>query len=157
MTEKRNVVLWAMIGIPTAAVLASLYTMYLAYSGAEPKLPARYVSEGSALDADFARSAVAQAAGVIVELQFLPNGDVVAEISADDPSVLPPSLTLELTHATLPQQDRSITLQRATTERYTGSTPPLPAGRWHGELVSDEWRLRARLDSSASQRMIFGR
>jgi len=157
MTGKRNVTLWAMIGIPTAAVLASLYTMYLAYSGAEPKLPSRYVSEGAALDADFARAAAAAAAGIVVKIEFADDGRIEAQLEASPATDLPDELRLELTHTTLPKEDRSITLQRSSESLYTATTSPLPAGRWLGELSSNEWRLRARLDTTAAPNMVFGR
>ncbi|MCS6947253.1 MAG: FixH family protein, partial [Steroidobacteraceae bacterium] len=55
-------------------------------------------------------------------------------------------LLLRLTHATRPQADREILLQR-TAAGFEGDWPPLPHGPWYVELAPPQrsWFLRARV------------
>jgi hypothetical protein len=148
---RHHPIFWAMIGIPAAAVLASFYTLYLAVSGSEPELPPQYVSEGSALDADFARAQRAIDAGITVRIGWLPQQP--AMIEAYYVSTLgvaaPATLDVRMTHATLPALDQTLTLTRVEgTERYLANIASLPPGAWLIEVSAADWRLRGRIESS---------
>lgn len=151
---RHHPIFWAMLGIPAAAVLASFYTLYLAVSGSEPELPPQYVSEGSALDADFARAQRAIDAGITVRLEWLRQRQtpvIEAQYVSSAGVAAPMTLNLRMTHATLPALDQTLTLSRvAGTERYQVKVPTLPEGRWLVEVSANDWRLRGRLESAAS-------
>ncbi len=149
---RHHPIFWAMIGIPAAAVLASFYTLYLAMSGAEPELPPQYVSEGTALDADFARAQRAIDAGVTVNIDWLRQRQppvIEAIYTASSGLPAPTELKVRMTHATLPALDQSITLDRVEgTNRYRAQIDSLPEGNWLLEVSADDWRLRGRIDSA---------
>lgn len=148
---RHHPIFWAMIGIPAAAVLASFYTLYLAVSGSEPELPPQYVSEGSALDADFARAQRAIDAGITLRIDWLQQQPAAIEAYYVSKSgvAAPATLNVRMTHATLPALDQTLTLERvAGTERYRASIDSLPPGAWLIEVSAADWRLRGRIESS---------
>lgn len=158
--SRANPALWAIVGIPAATVVASAITLMMAYGGAEPELPARYVWEGAALDRDIARASRARELGLGAELGFREGGRAVLRLTgtatrAPSPSDgatgrAPRTLTLHLTHATRPALDRSVTLTAvAGTDRFEGRLGALPAARWLVQLDDDRgaWRLRGRLET----------
>jgi len=151
---RQHPIFWAMIGIPVAAVLASFYTFYLAISDSEPELPSQYVSEGSALDADFARAQRAIDAGISLNLDFRQAekaGIVEARYASTTGVPAPEILRLSLTHTTLSELDRQLTLTHiANSDLYRATGAPLPSGRWLVEVSVDDWRLRGRLESASS-------
>lgn len=149
---RHHPIFWAMIGIPAAAVLASFYTLYLAVSGSEPELPPQYVSEGSALDADFARAQRAIDAGITVRIDWLQQqrpAMVEATYSSKSGVEGPQRLSVRLTHATLPSLDQMLELARIDgSDRYRADIDSLPPGAWLIEVAAADWRLRGRLESS---------
>ena len=149
---RANPVVWIMIGVPLAAVCASVLTLFLAARGAEPPLPAHYVWEGQALEQDLARAERAAALGAGAELQFERSGRLRATLSFAEAAATPPAvIELRLTHATLPALDRSVRLRRdAGSGTYAADLPVLPRGHWLVELAARDWRLRGRLDAPVS-------
>jgi hypothetical protein len=149
---RHHPIFWAMIGIPAAAVLASFYTLYLAMSGSEPELPPQYVSEGAALDADFARAQRAIDAGITVNIDWLRQQQpaaIEATYASTSGIATPASLKVRMTHATLPALDQEITLARLEgTNRYRAQIHSIPEGNWLLEVSAEDWRLRGRIDSS---------
>lgn len=145
-------IFWTMIGIPVAAVLGSFYTLYLAISGSEPELPPQYVSEGSALDADFARAQRAIDAGITVRLRRLQQTTpavMEATYAAKSGVPAPLRLSVRLTHATLPSLDQTLVLKQIDgTDRYRAEIVSFPSGAWLIELSAADWRLRGRLESN---------
>ncbi|MBU6376917.1 MAG: FixH family protein [Gammaproteobacteria bacterium] len=130
-SRRFNPTLWAMIGIPSAAVLASLMTLFLAIDGAEAELPGTYATEGQRLDEDFRLRAAARQAGVAVALRVDRAGIVEAQLQRADSGSAPEHLRVELTHVTDVRRDRQLDLQRiGISNRYRGEMSPVPNGRW---------------------------
>lgn len=153
MSEKSrfNPTLYVMIGIPTAAVIASFFTFYLALRDAEPQLPAQYVSEGQAIEADFARAAIAREAGLRVELsaEFDRVEAVLSFGDTTTPAARAERLLLRLTHVTQPALDRLLTLDRVGETTYRATVSDLSEGPWLVQLEDpDSWRLRSRWSST---------
>lgn len=130
-SRRFNPTLWAMIGIPAAAVLASFVTLFLAIDGAEAELPGVYATEGQRLDEDFRLRAAARQAGVAVALRVDAAGFVEAQLRLADGESSPERLRVALTHVTDARRDRQLDLQRVgMSSRYRGELSPVPRGRW---------------------------
>lgn len=148
---RANPVVWIMIGVPLAAVCASVLTLFLAARGSEPTLPAQYSWEGEALEQDFARADRAGALGAAAELEFGAGRVRIALDFSASTQALPPALELRLTHATLPALDRTVRVVREPgSAAYSADLPALQRGRWHVELAGADWRLRGRLEAPVS-------
>lgn len=147
--SRANPALWAMIGIPAVTVLASAYTLWLAFGGAEPELPERYAWEGAALERDMERAARAEAYGIAVTLEIAADGRITGTL-VPAPATPGAALTLHLTHATRSEGDRSVRLEpTGAPGRYAGRLAPLPAARWLVQLEDESagWQLRGRLET----------
>lgn len=147
--NRSSPVMWAMIGIPLATVIASIFTIFLAVDGAEPELPAQYAWEGKALQADLALAEAATRAGIRVDLSIASSGLIEARLRGASP----PTLRLRLTHATLPTLDRDLVLQRVDSSgTYRTSSTPLADGHWLIQIDDGQaWRLRGRIRAPTSQ------
>ena len=141
----RNPVLWLVIALPLLAVGGSVASMLLAVGGSDAPLPERYHWEGSQLDADDARLAVAARRGISAALDV----DAAAgECRIVLQGAAPTELRLTLTHATLAGLDQHVVLRR-TGDGYTGRCAPLGKAHWWLELADADgsWLIRQRLGS----------
>ena len=155
--SRPNLTLWVAIGIPVLTIIASVITVYVAAIRAEPELPANYHWEGAALDADIARSDRAAELGVAAQLRFTDDGRIEATLRTHSAADQPAQLSLRLTHATLPEQDRQLTLQREADGIYRASTAAIPRAHWLLELgVPGQWRVRGNLPAT-SRDVLLGR
>ena len=148
MTKDFNPVLYAVIGIPLATVVAGFATLYLAFTSNGHELPAEYAWEGTALEVDLERAQAARDQQIHVRLDFAAGGRIEAIVSGLDSAAAPPSLRLAMTHATLPELDqtRMLRLLDPATGRYGAEGAPLPEGAWWLEVAHDpEWRLRGKV------------
>jgi hypothetical protein len=155
--RQQSAIFWFMIGIPAVAVIASFATLFLAIRGAEPELPATYHWEGAALDQDLQRLQYAGQLGLQAQLQFGPDGRISLRPRFGDPLYLPPqTLTLRLSHATLPGNDRALTLRR-NGDLWTGQSGALPAGHWRLELTDEHrWLLRSEFSAPLASLELHG-
>jgi len=141
----RNPALWLVVGIPLATVLASVFTVSLAFMGAEPELPAHFAREGAPLALDQQRADRAQQLGIGVEIRVWQEGRIEAHLTAKpSASTLPTSLTLRMTHITRPEFDRELALTGGTAGVFSAQGSAVPAGDWLLELDGGEWRVRGR-------------
>ena len=149
-------IFFVMLGIPAFAVVASILLVFEAVRSAEPELPAGYAVEGRALDADFAAARRAGLAGLALELDMRPDGQLRLTAQARDRDALPPTLSVQFTHTTLPMRDRQTVLRRDATGAYTGRILPLETGHWWIQIdgkaeYGAPWRLRSRFHAPLEQ------
>lgn len=158
MFKALNPVLYAVIVIPVATVLAGFATLYFAIQSNGHEMPAEYAWEGAALDADLARANVARELQISVLLSITPEGRIDATLAGVDSADRPPVLRLTLTHATQPKWDetRELRLQQSESGRYSAEGQPLPAGAWWVEVADGtQWRVRRRV-ASLEQSLTLG-
>ncbi len=145
-----NPVLWLAIGVPAATVLASVLTLFVAYRGADPELPAQYVTEGAPLDADLAQAQQARDQGITLQVDLSAGDRLHIEYRSAAGLPAPEQLRLRLTHATRPMLDRDIRAGREAgrTDAYAAAMPPLEHGHWLVQVEdSGRWRLRGEIDA----------
>ena len=148
MNKDFNPVLYAVVGIPLATVVAGFATLYLAFTSNGHELPAEYAWEGAALEVDLERAQAARDQQIHVRLDFSAGGQIEARVSGLDSAAAPPNLRLAMTHATLPELDqtRILRLIDPAIGRYEAEGTPLPEGAWWLEVAHDsEWRLRGKV------------
>lgn len=140
---RRNPALWVVIGIPAIAVVAGLATVTLAYRGGDVPLPDRYHWEGSQLGADQARLDAATRRDI--DAQFVYDAGA-GQCRVVLQGATPPTLQLDLAHATRSGLDQHVALQRAG-DAWVGACAPLAPGNWLLQLADGhgEWLLRQRI------------
>jgi uncharacterized protein len=150
-----NAPLWAAIGIPAITVLASAITLVLAYRGADVALPAQYVTEGAALDADLARAVRARELGIGLALDFEAGDLVRVRYRSARGAAAPNSMRLRLTHAVDAAHDRDLSLVRVagSEQEFTAHVQPLERGRWLVQIDdgAGAWRLRGAFGAPPSR------
>jgi hypothetical protein len=143
MTRKSiNSGLLVAIGLPLFAIFASVGVAVVAFTRGDPTLPDEYHWEGMSLDRDFADARRAADLNVHATLRMVPStGTCRLTVQLDGAS--PPVVTLSLVHATHPDLDRRVRLQR-TDAAYEGHCGVVPSGHWHLELsdVAGSWSVR---------------
>lgn len=143
------------LAIPTVAIVASLATVALALVHGDRELPAEYHWEGFRLDRDFARFERA------FELDVRGTLEIDAghcRLALEQRGTPPESVELNLAHATLPELDRRVTLQRVGS-RYEADCDSVPAGSWWVELndPAGEWAVRQHVWGSLARADIAAR
>jgi hypothetical protein len=160
-TEKSgsNPVLWVVFGILAFTMVASFFLIYVAIRGADPQMPAYYPREGASLDADLQRATAAREIGARVTLDFATPGLVRVRLRFTDAAhPAPASLLLRLTHATLPDLDRTIALRAdATGSGFVHRIEPLAAGHWLVDVAEgNHWRVRGQFTAPATSLVELG-
>jgi hypothetical protein len=149
MSILRNPALLLTIAIPSAAVIASFYTLGLAIQKPEYELPEQYNWEGKRLDRDFELARQAQALDVRGTLH-VPSVAGTCAIDLELAAERPEALDLFLVHGTRPALDLRTQLRHVSGSRYEGPCHGAADGSWRMGLAdaANSWSLRLWLDGS---------
>jgi hypothetical protein len=147
----RERLMWLVVGVPCATVVAGFVTLFLAIRGNDPLVRDDFRREGLAIHADPQRDAAAAAAGAAARLTVDSSGGHVEVELALRHGALPDRLVILLSHATRAEYDRMLTLP-GRGGRYQGELAALPPGRWYVEVTPPDrrWRLRGDFRDSVS-------
>lgn len=139
---------WFLIALPATAVVAGLYTVWLAMQGGDSLVAPR--GEGMEIVTERRNAAERQAKllGLDASITIEPDsGAINVRMASNADNVWPASLDLLFSHPTNVQLDRNISLSAAIPgadgePRWAGHVSPVPSGRWYLVLsAADEWRL----------------
>ncbi len=138
---------WVLIGLPLAAVLAGITTLFVAMDEPDSLVVGDYYKQGLAINRTLAREDAARALGIKGQLRIdVASGDI-ALVLEDQGGVLFDALRLELIHATRDKHDRQVLLVALGDGRYGGELQePLNLGGWsvHLEPADEAWRISGR-------------
>jgi len=140
---------WFLILLPASVVVASLYTMYLASSGADDLVVDDYYKDGLAINRQLEKKERGEELGVSAALTF--NGKLVT-VQITGPADVA-ALSLLMSHPLEADRDFSVELRRTGPGVYRGVLTDAVAPRWHWTLEStgpEAWRL----DGSVASRDI---
>ena len=139
---------WFLIALPASAVIAGLYTVWLAMQSTDSLVAPP--GEGMEIVTERRNAAERQARllGLDASITIEPeSGAVNVRMAGSGATEWPPSLTLLFSHPTNGQLDRTISLGAGIPDadgapRWAGHISPVPSGRWYLVLnAADEWRL----------------
>jgi hypothetical protein len=139
---------WFIIALPASAVVAGLYTLWLAGQSADSLV----IQSGEGVNVVTERYLAAEKAAADLGLTATVNlradtGAVVVTLPAGLPDDVPPPLELRLQHPTLAARDAVVELQAAITNAdgeptWSGNFTARPTGRYYVILsAGDAWRL----------------
>jgi len=138
---------WALIALPSSAVVASLFTAYLAAYQPDALVADDYYKAGLAINQQLAAKHEATQRHVSAQARLdVATAMLLVDLQGELPSP-PARLLLRLVHPTLAKEDHTLTLTRNTAGRYT-TRWPLPFSshtniRWQA-LLNDadrHWEL----------------
>ena len=152
---------WFIIALPAAAVVASLYTVTLAYRSSDSLV----VSGEDGVDVIAERHIAAEKRAISLNLEARLNinretGAVHVTLYGDEVKDWPTALELQFSHPTLAGLDQDVTLNAAIPDAdgrptWSGHLLDVPQGRWYLVLrASDDWRLNASWSGAANVRLL---
>lgn len=148
---RREPMLFLVMGLPAAAVIAGIATLILALGGRGDPGDARVRRVAQAQTTDLAPDLAAARLALRGEATVDENGAVSLRFGGPAPAVA--ALQLTLRHAADPARDRAARLVRAGGGLYLGRLDaPRASGAYNAELAPESggWRLVGRLDPAAA-------
>ena len=139
---------WFIIMLPASAVVASLYTVSLAYRTTDSLVIAAEDGVDVVTERILAAERRASDLGLVGSIAIdTDSGAIDVDVASRGELAAAPALELLFSHPTDIRRDRSVTLSRALpaadgTPRWSGHLVDVPDGRWYVVLTAgDEWRL----------------
>jgi len=142
---------WFLMSLPATAVVAGLTTAWIAYKTTDGLVVGDYYKEGLAINQTLERDDAARALALAATLR---SRDGMLELTlAGHLKTYPGQLILTLAHPTHQGLDHVLTLRPTGPGHYRAALPPMPAGKWHAQLVdsASSWRLAGVLHSPFGQ------
>lgn len=139
---------WFLIALPGSVVVASLVTVYIAFSGADSLVVDNYYRDGLAINQVLEQDRRAEALGLSAELRLdATSGELLVVI--DTAHSLPEQLALLLFHPTDLKRDRELVLTEITRGHYRADLDQRLRSRYYLRVLPEpdrEWRLLGELD-----------
>lgn len=152
---------WFVICLPASAVIASLYTVSLAFRTTDSLV----VTSEDGMDVVAARHLAAE--GLATELGLRArididtnSGAIVATLTAEAPVDWPKTLDLLISHPAFAARDRTIALtasrpDAAGNPTWSGHFVSVPDGRWYIVLADgDSWRLNGTWSGAPTAQLV---
>jgi len=139
---------WFVIALPAAAVVASLFTVYIAMREAPVLVVDDYAKIGLATHRKMERDRLAAQMGLRAELFVTDSpASIEIELSASRGPVKTSGLTLSLFHPTLESGDKTIELAPVG-QRFAGRLEKLPDQRMYVRIepTDQSWRLIGEIE-----------
>jgi hypothetical protein len=146
---------WFIVGLLGTAVVGSIATAVVAFSGSDSLVRDDWYKDGMAINRRFEREQRASALGIAATGRFdFVTGEVWLELSGDETGDLS-ELVLELSHPTRSERDTRLTLQRTADGSFRGALEaPLSGRRFYVRLepvlADPSWRVSGPLELSVS-------
>ena len=143
----KHKLVWMLIAPPAVAIVAGIFTIWLAVTTEDGLVVDDYYKEGKAINRSLKRDRLASELGLSAQLNIEETGDIL-RINLDKGLLTryPEKLTLHFQHATRSELDQLMQLAPAPDGLYIGYlSVPIIAGIWHISLATDEWRLVDRV------------
>lgn len=137
---------WFLIALPSAAVIASVSTVFFAFKHADVIVQDNYYKQGLAINTQVHDLQVAEDLGLTAKL-LTNNSTLTIQLQhTNNAFVEPEKLVLSLIHPLDDKQDIQITALNAGNLSYRATLPALKSSKWHidleGQNQQDSWRLK---------------
>ena len=151
---------WFIICLPASAVVASLYTVSLAYRTTDSLVIASDDGRDIVAERHLAAEALARDLGIKAQVAVdAGSGAIVATLQSTTTVEWPKTLDLLLSHPAFANRDRNITLTAARPDAsgnptWSGHFLENPEGRWYVVLSDgDRWRLSGSWSGAATMQL----
>jgi hypothetical protein len=146
---------WFAISIPAAAIVSGIGMIWLAVTTDDGLVADDYYKQGLTINKSLKRERYASELGISADFEYDSElNRVMLSLNKGELKNHPDSLSFYLEHATRAGLDRQIELMHGQGNQYIGYTKgKLPAGVWHAELATEEWRIGARINLSSQKQI----
>jgi len=143
---------WFLIALPLSVVIAALVTINIAIQSDDGLVSDDYYKEGLAIHKNADSAAKARALGIVATLGYDADTGAVSLVLDKPLQDKRTTLSLEVVHPTLPDQDQTIQLSRLDGARFAGRLEPLGPAQWKLSLrpTDRSWRVEGRLPQPGS-------
>jgi hypothetical protein len=138
----REPLVWLVVGIPAATVVAGVFTWWIAAQRADSNVADDHYKRGLAINRSLERESRAKALGLSAELTLEGENDLRLRLTGS--AALPPTVTVVLTHPVRADQDRRLSLDRQADGSYRTVAPQVGAGNWDVSIEAQDWRVAGR-------------
>jgi len=138
----REPLVWLVVGIPAATVVAGAFTWWIAAQRADSNVADDYYKRGLAINRSLERESRAKALGLRAELTLAGENDLRLRLTGG--ATLPPTVSVVLTHPVRAEQDRRLSLDRQADGGYRIVAPQVGAGNWDVSIEAQDWRVAGR-------------
>lgn len=146
---------WFLIFLPATAVVAGLYTLWIAVQSQDSLVVDAGKSVMEATEETLLAERRALQLGLSADIGInLETGLIVARLDSAEEFATPSLMLLELSHPAF--QDRDIGVPMANsrpdadgTATWSGHFASVPSGRWYVVLKADDWRLNGTWSGEA--------
>jgi uncharacterized protein len=155
----RNPMVWMVIALPATAVVAGLFTVYIAVSNQDSLVVDDYYKEGQAINQELSRDRKSAELGLAALVDVnAETGEVLVSLTSEQSFSLSPEITFKLIHRTLSGADQTTTLNQLENKPdYRGYIkPPVIEGRWTIQIIADKsWRLKQNFKTKNAQHILL--
>ena len=151
---------WFIIALPASAVVASLYTVSLAFRTTDSLVVQSDDGMDVVAERHLAAEAVARNLGIVAEVAVnAESGAIMATLRSAADVEWPKTLDLLLSHPAFAHKDQTVTLTSAMPDpagnpTWSGFFVELPEGRWYVVLSDgDNWRLNGSWSGDATMQL----
>lgn len=136
---------WFLISLPASAVIGGIITIIIAVNGSDPLVVDNYYKEGLAINQQKQRQATAAEMGLNGLLRS-DGRQLTLALSTSSP-IDDHQLLVRIVHATRPELDREISLERTAERQYAAAMQTLAAGTWYMQVEDNDqtWQIRTRI------------
>ena len=140
---KREPWLLLVIGGPFCVVCASLFTGYLAFSGADKVVADDYYKQGMMINIDLMRDAKAREQKLRANLSLQPTGQLQVQVQGEGklPDIILLSIATADAESALVETSRRLPLQQVSPGLYEGKLESTSPAVMHVKLETSDWRL----------------
>lgn len=137
-----NPYVWLMIGLPLSAVVAGIYTIYLAVISDDGLVSEHYYKDGLVINrvlklenaaSDLNLSAMVNLDEEVQELKIM--------LTANPSFTYPKEIKASFLNKTRKGFDKEVNLTLGNENIYSGDLPELVTGQWYVEIETSEWRI----------------
>ncbi|WP_069470091.1 FixH family protein [Candidatus Marithrix sp. Canyon 246] len=138
---------WLVILFPTTAIIAGMFTLYLAIESDDGLVVDDYYKQGLEINRTLERDTAAVNYGLDANLQFNADAKLIRlYLKANSDYQLPNTINLSFSHHTRSGFDQKVLLEKIDTGIYESVLPKLIAGTFTVQLAADNWRLLKSAD-----------
>lgn len=144
---------WFLIVLPLTAVVASIYTVKIAFDNKDSLVKSDYYKEGLAINEELQEKQNAANLGLTATAAFQPGKQlVVVNLNTAINSPLPKTLKLSMVHTVAAANDFSIPLVETAPGQYQGSYDKQLEHRWYLQLTpltvegGKLWKLQTEIN-----------
>lgn len=130
---------WMLIAIPFTSICVGSYFAYIASHGTDPMVQEQYYAAGQSINTVIAAGKQAQQMGLSATLTFA-GEQVRLQVKNRSSEVLPPVVSLQLSHPTIASLDQNLNMVQVAPGQYSAALAPSKATRWDVTLTAPDKR-----------------